>query len=279
MPQPELPAIRRLAWLYSSPRERRAIAALTALEREIAASLRPGLDHQVAHTRLAWWREECARAAQGQPRHPLTCELGALFAPMGAAPLEGLAGLVDLTLWDLSCVTFNTRRELDAYCTRWSAMLIAPLAHMALPERTAAHEPAFGANLREIEMLLALASDARAGRLRLPLDELERAQIPPECLGRPPWPPALAALLQDRHEKLRAALGGAIASLAPEVRRPLRGLLVWATMSCLASQRAQARLPRESSPREQSAPLDGWRAWRAARRIDRIPRKVIRGGR
>jgi phytoene synthase len=279
MPQPELPAIRSLAWLYSSARERRAITALTALEREIAASLRPGLDHQVAHTRLAWWREECARAAQGQPRHPLTCELGALFAPMGLAPLEALAGLVDLTLWDLSCATFNTRRELDAYCTRWSATLIAPLARLALSEQTAAHEPAFGAHLREIEMLLALASDARAGRLRLPLDELERARVSPESLGRPPWTPALAALLQDRHEKLRAALGAAIASLAPEVRRPLRGLLVWATMSCLASQRAQSRLPRESRPREQHAPLDGWRAWRAARRIDRIPRKVVRGGR
>ena len=201
------------------------------------------------------------------------------FAPLGAGPLEGLAGLVDLTLWDLSGATFNTRRELDAYCERWSAAVIAPLARMALSEQTAAHEPAFGAHLREIEMLLALAIDARAGRLRLPLDELEQAQVSPGSLGRPPWTPALAALLQDRHEKLRAALGAAIATLAPEVRRPLRGLLVWATMSCLASQRAQLRLPRESSPREQHAPLDGWRAWRAARRIDRIPRKVARGGR
>jgi len=279
MPQPELPASRSLAWLYSCAPQRRAITALSALEREIAASLRPGLDHQVAHTRLAWWREECTRAAQGQPRHPLTCELGALFAPLGAGPLEGLAGLVDLTLWDLSCETFHTRRELDAYCERWSAAVIAPLARMALSEQTAAHEPAFGAHLREIEMLLALATDARAGRLRLPLDELEQAQVSPESLGRPPWTPALTALLQARHEKLRAALGAAIAALAPEVRRPLRGLLVWATMSCLASQRAQLRLPRESSPREQHAPLDGWRAWRAARRIDRIPRKVARGGR
>jgi 15-cis-phytoene synthase len=279
MPQPELPASRSLAWLYSSAPQRRAITALTALEREIAASLRPGLDHQVAHTRLAWWREECARAAQGEPRHPLTCELGALFAPLGAAPLEGLAGLVDLTLWDLSGATFNTRRELDAYCERWSATVIAPLTRMAVSEETPVHEPAFGANLREIEMLLALATDARAGRLRLPLDELEQAQVSPESLGRPPWVPPLAALLQDRHEKLRAALGAAIATLAPQVRRPLRGLLVWATMSCLASQRAQSRLPRESSPREQHAPLDGWRAWRAARRIDRIPRKVARGGR
>jgi len=279
MPQPELPAVRSLAWLYSSAPQRRALTALTALEREIAASLRPGLDHQVAHTRLAWWREECARAAQGQPRHPLTCELAALFAPLGAGPLEGLAGLVDLTLWDLSGATFNTRRELDAYCERWSATVIAPLAGMALPEQTVAHQPAFGANLREIELLLALATDARAGRLRLPLDELERAQVSPESLGRPPWTAALAALLLDRYEKLRAALGTAIASLAPEARRPLRGLLVWATMSCLASQRAQSRLPRESGPREQHAPLDGWRAWRAARRIDRIPRNVARGGR
>jgi phytoene synthase len=283
----DLSPTRRLAWLYSSTVQRAALAALSALEGEIGASLRPGLDHQVAHARLAWWREECARTAQGSPRHPLTRELAQLFAPVGAAPvgaapvgptpvgpapvgpapLAGLTGLVDTAVWDLSCATFETRRELAGYCERWSAAMIAPLVSLALPHAPAGQAHALGASLREIELLLALAADARSGRLRVPLDELGRAGVSPESLARPPWPPALAAALRHRHQELRAALGAALDTLPAAARPPLRGLIVWATMARVASARAEKRLPQASTPRDHHAPLDGWRAWRAARRI------------
>ena len=96
-----------------------------------------------------------------------------VFAPLGPAPLAGLAGFVDTAVWDLSCATFDTRRELAGYCERWSAAMIAPLVSLALPEAPAAQAHAIGVSLREIELLLALAADARSGRLRIPLDELE----------------------------------------------------------------------------------------------------------
>jgi phytoene synthase len=259
---------RRLAWLYSSTVQRPAFAALSALEREIGASLGPGLDHQVAHTRLAWWREECARAAQGSPTHPLTRELAMAFAPLGPTPLAGLAGFVDTAEWDLSCATFETRRELTGYCERWSAGMIAPLVSLALPEAGGAQARALGVSLREIELLLALATDARSGRLRIPLDELERTHTAPESLAQPPWPAPLAELLRARHRELRTALGAALEALPPAARPALRGVIVWGTIACEASARAQKRLPQESGARDHQAPLDGWRAWRAARRVD-----------
>ena len=86
MRPPELSPTRSLARLYSSTVQRPVLAALSSLEREIGVSLRPGLDHQVAHTRLAWWREECDRTARGSPAHPLTRELAALLAPLVTAP-------------------------------------------------------------------------------------------------------------------------------------------------------------------------------------------------
>ena len=266
--RPELPPARSLASLYSSTAQRRALAALTALEREIGMSIRPGLDHQVAHTRLAWWREECDRTAAGHPTHPLTRELSAHLAPPAAQALAGLAGLVDITLWDLAGATFNTRRELTAYCQRWSAAVIAPLVQLAAPEAPSSYAHALGVNLREIELLVALAADARLGRLRLPLDELAAARIAPGCLAHPPWPPALAQLLHRRHGELRTALTAAADALPSGLRPALRGLIVWVSLACAASVRAQRRLPRESGPRDHHAPLDGWRAWRAARRVD-----------
>jgi len=65
---------------------------------------------------------------------------------------------------------------------------------------------------------------------------------------------------------LRGALGASVSALAPQARPPLRGVIVWAALACLQSQRAQARLPCASAPREQQRLFDGWRAWRAARR-------------
>jgi phytoene synthase len=267
MRRPDLSPTRSLAWLYSSPVQRAALAALSALESEIGASLRPRLDHQVAHTRLAWWGEECARTAQGGAAHPLTRELAAIFAPVGSAPLSGLAGFVDTALWDLSRATFDTRRELSAYCERWSVAMIAPLVSLAWPAAPAAQVRSLGAGLREIELLLTLAGDARLGRLRLPLDELERAQLPAESLAQPPWRATLAELLRQRHRELRAVLGAALEALPPANRPAMRGLIVWARIVCAASGRAEKRLPEESTARDHHAPLDGWRAWRAARGV------------
>jgi phytoene/squalene synthetase len=146
--------------------------------------------------------------------------------------------------------------------------MIAPLVLLALPDAPATSARALGISLREIELLLALAADARSGRLRVPLDELERAQLSPESLAQPPWPPVLAELLRHRHQELRAALGAELEALPPEARPPLCGLIVWATVACAASARAEKRLPQESTARDHSAPFDGWRAWRAARRAD-----------
>jgi phytoene synthase len=271
MRQPDPSPTRSLARLYSSATQRPVLATLLTLEREIGASLRPGLDHQVAHTRLAWWREECARTAAGRPTHPLTRELAARLTPPlpeGPAPLAALAGFVDTAVWDLSCATFDTRRELTGYCERWSAAMIAPLLSLALPAVPAAQARALGVSLREIELLLALATDARAGRLRLPLDELEHAHIAPERLAQPPWPEPLAELLRHRYQGLRVSLGAALAELPSAARPALRGVIVWATLASAAAARAEKRLPRASAPRDHHAPLDGWRAWRVARRAD-----------
>src|SRR5579862_2018306 len=68
----EAGGVRALAWIYCPAAQRRLLGALLGIEREIAASVRVGLDHSIAHTRLAWWRAECARTIAGTPSHPMT---------------------------------------------------------------------------------------------------------------------------------------------------------------------------------------------------------------
>lgn len=264
--RPEPSAARALARLYTPPGQRAALAALCALEAEICASLRPGLDHDVAHARLAWWHEECARTAAGQPAHPLTRELATLFSATDGAALAGIGGFVDTAVWDLAAATFESRRELTAYCERWCAAFIEPLVRLGAPQLPPEQTRALGVSLRESELLLAVASDALRGRLRLPLDELERAGAAPESLGQPPWTPPLAALLRERYRTVGKALTGSVDSLAPQAREALPGIVVWAALAARHCERAAQRVPLAPLRRDPQRLSDGWRAWRVARR-------------
>jgi 15-cis-phytoene synthase len=261
-------ATRAFAQLYCPPGQRALLTALLNLEAEIAASLRRGLDHQVAHGRLAFWREECVRCAAGDPAHPLTRELLAACGTHDRTALGGLAGLVDTATWDLAAATFESRRELTAYCERWAEAIVLPLARCAAPGLAPEVGRALGAALREIELLCALAVEAGLGRVRLPLDELEANGATPAQLARPPWAPALAARIAQRHRELRLALTAAGGALAAAERRSLRALLVWTALAAAHSRRAERRLPGALAAGEDHAPLDAWRAWRAARRAD-----------
>ncbi len=259
---------RDFAWLYSPAPLRAVLGPLLDIEREIGAALRPGLDHGVAHVRLAWWREECGRCAAGRPAHPAA---RALLAAAGR-PVDPV-GLVATAEWDLAGATFETRAELESYCERWASTMTGIAAQSV---RNATFGRAFGAALKEIELLIGLAGDARAGRLRLPLDELDAAGIEPSALARVPWTPALCRLIGIRHRAARTALAESIAALAGADQPALRGLLVWGALTLRASMRAEHAALRGGSPgaspdapRRASRLADAWQAWRAARRADR----------
>src|SRR5439155_1410878 len=143
--------------------------------------------------------------------------------------------------------------------------LIERLARFALPGIAPDCCRAFGRGLREIEMLGARARDARAGRLRLPLDELARAHAAPQTRAQPPWAAGLAALVRERHRQVRAALAASVAALASHEQAALRGLLVWAALACGHSRRAERALPGALPSGDHPAPLDAARPRPASR--------------
>lgn len=260
--------IRHLARLYSPPPSRALLSTLCEIEAEIRQSL--AVSHEVAHTRLEWWREECERTVSGAAAHPLTRKLLELSP---REPLEDLAGLVDTTVWDLAGATFETRREVNAYCTRWAAALVEPVAMQAqagsgLAPAAPPRWRALGAALREIELLTQLPQEARQGRLRLPLDELARAGVPTEQLSAEVCSPALATLLTTRHETLRRTLEAAVLDIAPGLQPHTRGLLVWVQLMWRCSRQAQLALPRMQPPPGGGVGM-AWAAWRAARTAQR----------
>jgi phytoene synthase len=268
---PDSHSPRYFAWLYSLPSRRPVLQSLYGIEREVSDSLRPGIDHHVAHSRLQWWREECERTAIGKPVHPLTRELlAAVNASPSTAqtPLAGLTGFVDTAVWDLAGATFETRKELTAYCERWAGAMIEPLAtpgtEGAAPQLS--EWRGLGATLREIEMLTDLAREARYGRLRVPLDELERTETDPAVLAKPPWPESVASLLRDRYEQLLGELTRGASTIDPNAQLTHRGLLVWLALAGRSARRAANALPHPLQTARFGAIADTWFAWRCARR-------------
>jgi phytoene/squalene synthetase len=192
------------------------------------------------------------------------------------SPLAGISGFVDTAIWDLASATFETRKELTAYCERWAVAMFETAAAQVVSAaagaqatnapRAASPWRLLGAAVREIELLADLAREAHVGRVRVPLDELERAGVEVKSIAKPPWPAPLASLLRERHEALRATIGESFATFEREEQPGFRGLLVWATLAWRQSARAQHALPNIILPRRYHALADGWQAWRAARR-------------
>ena len=250
---------RYLALLYSAEPQRATLEALFGIEREIFESLRPGMEHQVAHSRLQWWRDECGRTSDGHPVHPLTRTL-VDTVPLPA--LRGLSGFVDDAIWDLASATFESRRELTAYCERWAAAMIEPFASTT----SAPLWRKIGTAMREIELVGDLAREAHYGRLRLPLDELDHSKAPPGVLAEPPWPDGVTEILRARHKILRNEIAAALTDLGGEAQPALRGLFVWIGLMWRCSLRAQRVLPDSIRPRQFDAMSDAWFAWRVARK-------------
>lgn len=268
----EAHSARYFALLYSPTPQRLVLDALFGIEREVNDSLRRGLDHNVAHSRLQWWREECERATGGQPVHPLTRALvEALPAANPVPQLSGLSGLVDVAVWDLAGATFETRRELTAYCERWAAAMVEPLVPYTVGGASVSAPSisdwrSLGASVREIELLTELAREAHYGRLRVPLDELESANADARTLATPPWPETVAALLRARHRSLRGEIARAAGNSNSEQQAALRGVLVWAAVVWRLSRRVESALPDRLRTGRFDAIADGWFAWRIARR-------------
>ncbi|MBS0374750.1 MAG: hypothetical protein JSR73_09195, partial [Proteobacteria bacterium] len=73
----------RLALAFAGARARAVLEPLLAIDAEIAAAARAGIDHAVAHAKLDWWRGEADRLAAGSPSHP---QARALLAAAGSGP-------------------------------------------------------------------------------------------------------------------------------------------------------------------------------------------------
>lgn len=261
-------SLREFAVTYAPSSARPLLHALYAFEAEIGDTVRAS-QHEVAHTRMQWWRAEVDRLVAGHAEHPVTRALEPLRAVPGAdvSLLHEVLVAADI---ELARLTFGSQRQREAYCYRAAGSLqtlaaAASAAPRALSEEERGFARRLGCAIKRTELLRDLRHHTASGWLPLALDDLDGAGADPRDLLAGQVSPSINKLLDDERGALRRefrALPGLLTAV--EQRGAQRQGLVLAALherllDRIEHQGELARAPAELPPWARL-----WTAWRTA---------------
>ena len=258
-------SMRYFSLLYAPEDKRDQLCALYAIDAEIRESAQSA-NHDVAHTRLQWWRAEIDRLVNGNPQHPATRLLNDDL-PADRPSFSKLHELVAAADMDLARMTYSNMRELRAYCSRsggaiqelMAAQLAAPAS---LDDANRATANRLGIGVRQSEILRDLRQDAHDGRVYLPQDQLTQHNVTLEDLRGRDVPPHLKTALREYRQAVQEDLQSALAASTAL----LRPLAVLAALHRRLLHRIAAHDYNVAAARIELGPIEKpWAAWRAAR--------------
>jgi phytoene synthase len=258
-------SLRHFAVLYSGTRARATLTALYAFERQLADTVRLP-NHDVAHTRLQWWRGEVDRLLAGNAAHPITRTLQSLPPAADRTLLHEALVAADI---DLARMTLANAAELEAYCFRASGSLQTLAAQACAGTRTLSPSErdfarSVGAAVRQAEIIRDVRHDLEQGRLRVPLDRLEAAGVDPLTVGPGTTAENLLDLLQDWATSVRLQLLALPGMLATSEKPAQRHGLILAALHVKLVERLEHSGELARAPPEVPSWQRLWTAWRTA---------------
>lgn len=224
---------------------RRAITAFYALCRELDDVVDECREAQVAAAKLAWWRTELARLAQGTPQHPVT---RALFdTPQGRAlPQALLQEIVDGMAMDLTLPRYADFATLQMYCHR-VAGVVGELAAQIFGYRNATtrvYANDLGLAFQLTNIIRDVGEDARRGRIYLPQDEMQQFGVSETDILQARSTPAFQSLMAFQFQRADNLYAKALSELPAEDRKAQRpGLVMAAIYRALLREIRLAKYP------------------------------------
>lgn len=226
------------AFLFLPKERRAAITALYAFCREVDDVVDETSDPTIAAQTLQWWREEVARLYAGQPTHPVTRALAPHVEPFAIGQnrlLEIIAGME----MDLHQSRYLDFAGLAHYCHHVAGVvgLLSSNIFGATDPKSADYAEKMGLAVQLINIIRDVGEDARMGRIYLPVDELQRFEVPAADLLNARYTPNFVALMRFQAERAKAIYADALATLPPADRRPQRtGLIMGAIYRTLLDE-------------------------------------------
>jgi phytoene synthase len=207
------------SFLFLPPQRRRAITALYAFCREVDDIVDECTDTGVAHTKLAWWRQELARLYAGQPQHPVARALQPALQPFGIKQ-EHLAEIIAGMEMDLSQNRYLDFAGLEQYCHRVAGVvgLLAASIFGYRDEQTLAYAHTLGLAFQLTNIIRDVGEDSRKGRIYLPMNELQQFKVTAADILQARHSEDFARLMAFQIERAEGYYAAAFAQL-PEVDR------------------------------------------------------------
>lgn len=221
------------SFYYSSlllPSDRRnALTALQAWRQELDAIVNENHDAGVAHQRLDWWRAELRRLYDGGAAHPVS---QALQPHLDALPQAEMAEMLAATEMDLAQSRYLDEIGLLRYCRAsggtFGKLMARVLGHSDPRTLDAAEQ--LGLSLQRVRIVKDIGGDARHGRIYIPVDTLQRFEVPAADILQSRHSDRFVALMREQATQARALYGEALAALPRADRRSQRAQLAFAAI-------------------------------------------------
>lgn len=219
------------SFLFLPPARRQAIMALYAFCREVDDVVDECSDPALASTKLAWWRMEVERVANKQATHPVGLALQTV-SPEIRLPGERLNEIIDGMEMDLQQTRYLDFAGLSLYCYRVASVvgLLAAEIFGYRDTQTEQYAHDLGMAFQLTNIIRDVGEDARRGRIYLPIDELQRFNVPAADILNARHSDNFAALMQFQYERAQRYYQQALAALPAGDRKNQRPGLIMAAI-------------------------------------------------
>jgi phytoene synthase len=215
------------AFLFLAPERRRAITALYAFCREVDDAVDEASELQLAAAKLAWWRSEVANLYAGNPQHPVTRALQP-FTQKFAISAERLNEIIDGMEMDLTQTRYLDWPGLERYCYLVAGVvgLLAASIFGYRNPKTLDYARDLGIAFQLTNVIRDVGEDARKNRIYIPMDEMQRFNVPASDILQFRESREFKALMAFQAARARGRYDRAMQALPPEDRRAQRSGLI-----------------------------------------------------
>ena len=219
------------SFLFLPPERRRAITALYAFCREVDDVVDETADDNLARIKLAWWRNEIGQMFLGNPQHPVTRALAPCLAPFALTQVR-LEEILDGMEMDLMQTRYLDFKGLERYCYLVAGVvgLCAAEIFGRTDERTLEYARNLGLGFQLTNIIRDVGEDARRGRVYLPVNELQRFNVPVADILHARYSENFSRLMDFQYQRARSYYQAAFAALPAADRRAQRTGLIMAAI-------------------------------------------------
>ncbi|MCC7005834.1 MAG: presqualene diphosphate synthase HpnD [Ottowia sp.] len=219
------------SFLFLPLPRRQAITALYAFCREVDDVVDQCQDLSVASAKLNWWRQELVDLFSGKPTHPISKALQPHLSDYDIRH-EWLNAILDGMEMDLAGSRYPDFGHLKKYCYRVAGVvgILSASIFGYQDKQTLAYAEKLGEALQLINIIRDVGDDARRGRIYLPVNELQRFNVPAADIFNRHYSDHFVALMQFQAERARSIYQEACALLPKIDRRAQRAGLMMAAI-------------------------------------------------